>query len=176
MHDVAQRLAQRLFDRPLIQNSFRGAFVEELIAPYMSKGGWRHCGDDWGSWDFEHPSGSRLELKQSAAVQSWSNDDAKIETSPSFNISAKSGYWAGKDWFDAPGRHANIYLFAWHGERSLKSADHRTIDQWEFFALNAGDLPRQRSIKLGALRALGAVSTSADHLLHVVERLRVAAE
>ena len=112
MTDLPERLARRLFDRPLIQNSFRGAFVEEMLAPFIAGYGWRHCGDDWGSWDFEHASGAKLELKQSAAVQSWAQ--SKTAVAPSFNIEEKAGFWGEGGFVRSRGR-PNVYVS--HGMR-----------------------------------------------------------
>jgi hypothetical protein len=71
MNDVALRLAALLFDQPLIQNQFRSAFVEAMIEPYLARSGWRYVGGNWAGWDFEHKLRTRLELKQSAAWQTW---------------------------------------------------------------------------------------------------------
>ena len=72
MNEIALRLAKRLFDTPLIQNQHRSTFVEEMIAPYLQASGWRHTGNNWGSFDFKHSDGTMLEVKQSAAQQTWS--------------------------------------------------------------------------------------------------------
>jgi hypothetical protein len=53
MNEIAFRLAQRIFDQPIIQNQYRSAFVEAMIEPYLAGSGWRFLGDNWGGWDFE---------------------------------------------------------------------------------------------------------------------------
>lgn len=173
MQDVALRLAKRLFDRPLIQNSFRGAFVEELIAPLLAGHGWRHCGDDWSSWDFEHESGARLELKQSALVQSWEDNPEAPERHPSFNIEEKNGYWTDGVFTEQIGRPAHLYIFAWHGVAERALADHRRLEQWEFFVIDSRALPQQqRTIRLSVLQRLGATAASGIELAEEVEALR----
>lgn len=172
MDDLPTRLAKRLFDRQFVQNSFRGAFVEELIAPHLQPFGWAHCGDDWGSWDFEHESGTRLELKQSAAIQSWSKSDAEPMT-PSFSIERKSGYYHGATWISSVGRPAHIYAFAWHGVLSRDEADHRRVDQWQFFPVLAARLPaEQKSIRLSVVKGLSPKPCSAHDLGEELARLR----
>ena len=70
----------------------------------------------------------RLEVKQSAALQTWMAQ-GKCST-PSFGIAAKTGYSSnGADWRQAPGRHADIYVFALHPETGSETADHRRSDQ-----------------------------------------------
>jgi hypothetical protein len=77
MNEIALRLAALLFDQQLIQNQFRSAFVEAMIEPYLARDGWQYCGGNWSGWDFQHELGTRLELKQSAAWQTW--DPVKLK-------------------------------------------------------------------------------------------------
>jgi hypothetical protein len=37
MNEIALRLAAKLFDQPPIENSYRSAFVEEMIEPFLSQ-------------------------------------------------------------------------------------------------------------------------------------------
>jgi hypothetical protein len=69
MNVIALRLAQRIFDQPLIENQYRSAFIEAMIEPHLAPHGWRYVGDGWSGWDFEHDNGSRLEVKQSDRAQ-----------------------------------------------------------------------------------------------------------
>lgn len=174
--DIAMRLARRLFDRPLIQNSFRGAFVEELVAPLLSDSGWRHCGDDWASWDFEHEGGVRLELKQSAFVQSWLDESGAATNNPSFGIQEKKGHWEGGVFqtYKTPARPANVYVFAWHGVEDRIGADHRDLDQWKFYPIATSALPKgQKKIKLSVVKRLGAIECAASALASRLEKIRV---
>ena len=45
--EIALRLAAKLFDRRLIQNQYRSAYIEAMIEPYLEPDGWRYVGDDW---------------------------------------------------------------------------------------------------------------------------------
>lgn len=73
--EVVARAAQAALDRPLASNAFRGVLVEAMVAGAL-RPRWRWCGMDWTSWDFERDDGVRLEVKQSAARQSWHAPDA----------------------------------------------------------------------------------------------------
>ena len=173
--DISLRLARRLFDRQFIQNSFRGAFVEELIAPLLGHHRWRHCGDDWSSWDFQHESGARLELKQSAFVQSWLDESGVADRNPTFNIGEKKGHWEGGVFrrYEAPARPAHVYVFAWHGIEDRNFADHRNLNQWKFYLLTASALPTgQKTIKLSMLKRLGAIECPAEALSSKLELVR----
>ena len=63
MNEIAERLAKRLFDTPIIQNQFRSTFVEAMLEPVLEETGWKYTGDGWSGWDFERADGARLEVK-----------------------------------------------------------------------------------------------------------------
>lgn len=154
MNEVALRLAAKLFDRPLIQNQYRSAFIEAMLEPYLEPDGWRYAGGDWGGWDFERGE-EKLEVKQSAAHQTWKSAD-QPPFRGTFDIAARSGYWeGGKKWVPRPGiRHAEIYIFAWnpfYGD----ATDHRDPRQWEFYVVAATALPAgQRTIGLSKIKRI----------------------
>ena len=157
MHERILDLLIRRYDRPIINNTQRGDYVECMISFALEAAGWRltsEDGWDWAAWDCEHPaSGARLEIKQSAARQSWDGALARPRRSPSFDIAPRQGYWPrqGAPWVAGTGRPADIYVFAWHGEVG-QHADHRDAAQWRFFVLAERALPaRQKTIGLGKL-------------------------
>ena len=67
---------------------------------------------DWRGWDFQHRDGCRLEVKQSAARQTWTG--SRAATKPVFDIRARTGYFEGANWIADPRRFADIYVFALH--------------------------------------------------------------
>jgi hypothetical protein len=160
MDPTARDLAARLFDVPIIQNQYRSAFVEAMIAPYLATVGWRYVGDGWNGWDFEHQSGDRLELKQSAAQQTWSTPDG-ARTRGAFDIAARSGYFdqVGSRWNAEPGRLAHLYVLAWYGSYGPE-ADHRDSRQWGFYVVPTSQLPEnQRTISLSRLKKIVSAPT-----------------
>jgi len=92
---------------------------------------WRHNGSDWGAYDLAHRNGTKLEVKQSAARQTWSDPDIR-SVKPVFSIRAPKIEWIGSTPEARTERIADIYVFAWNGETSM-SADHRDASQWQFF-------------------------------------------
>lgn len=164
--EIALRLAKRLFDEPLIQNQYRSAFIEAMLEPYLTPNGWMYVGDNWSGWDFQHQSGTRLELKQSAAWQTWDSvkkvdNELAAKGGPGiFDVAPRTGWFdkTGAKWTKEPGRPAHVYVFAWNrwvGEL----ADHRNPDQWEFFIVRTSELPAaQRTIRLSSLRKIVAAS------------------
>jgi hypothetical protein len=167
MNETALRLAALLFDQPLIQNQFRSAFIEAMIEPHLARRGWRYVGGNWSGWDFEHHCGAQLELKQSAAWQTW--DPPKVAKSglppkpgPGiFDIALRTGWFdeAGAVWTKLlePGRPAHVYVFAWNGQYG-DAADHRDPDQWQFFIVPTVKLPPQKTLSLRKLRVTCGVA------------------
>ena len=100
---TVQRLVQRVYEQRLIGNVERGAYIECMIELALREHhpAWGLT-ETWDSWDLVNlKSGARIEIKQSAALQTWhlsscSNcgtlyewsvgDDEPGNTSPQFSI------------------------------------------------------------------------------------------
>ena len=158
---VMRRLAEHVYDRPLINNVERADYVDCLVELVMRSADprWR-LAESRDPWDLEHPTtGARLEVKQSSALQSWHR--ATPNSSPRFGIPPTDNYWwqCPEGEFHALStekqRHADVYIFAWHGETDHAFADHRNVSQWQFFVVPEQELPpNQHSIGLNPLRRL----------------------
>jgi hypothetical protein len=157
MHEIALRLAAKHFDKRLIENSFRSALVEEMIDPFLSVDGWRYTGDGWSGLDFERSDGARLEVKQSAAHQTWSvQRSARMQGR--FDIAPRTGFFdnGGSRWTASVGRPAHVYIFAWNGTYG-EETDHRNQDQWEFYVVPTSLLPTsQKIMALSGVRRLAS--------------------
>ena len=181
LHDqVVQSLNKRFYSQPLIDNVYRGDYVETLILFALGEG-WEAVGG-WGSWDLEKGvDGVRLEVKQAAALQTWGEryrKEGSRERPPSFDIAPRIGYHTDSaEDADLPAgervRFADIYVFAWHPEENPDNADHRRAEQWQFFVAPEHRLPDQKTISLNPLQKLAAAVTY-DQLAAKVEK--VAAE
>lgn len=166
MHKRVLDMLIRRYDRPIMNNLQRGDYVECMIA-WMLGEEWQLTSEDgweWAAWDCEHVStGVRLEIKQSAARQSWDGGAQRPRRSPRFDIAPRKGYWPkdGSAWVSDPRRLADVYAFAWHGEVD-EHTDHRDPVQWRFFVATEQHLPvGQKSIGLGELEK---ISVSCDVL------------
>ena len=148
------------YEKPIMNNVHRANFVECLIALALGDQ-WQltwQQGWDWAAWDLESQSGVRLEVKQAAARQSWDPPETP-QRIPRFDIAPRDGYWTreGSQWKDLPGRHADIYVFAWHRQSRAEFCDQRNAEQWLFYVVPEKDLPDdQKSIGLTALEKLAA--------------------
>jgi hypothetical protein len=150
---IVARLTSRLFGSPILQNNIRGEVVEEIVAAALEPE-WQHCSGDWGPCDLRHPgSGLRIQVKQSAARQSWDASEVS-RTNARFSIAEKTGrYENDGTWIAEASRNAEIFIFAWHPLTGAV-ADHRRPDQWLFHTVLEKDLPSQKSISLAAVRTL----------------------
>ena len=174
MHRRVLEMLVGRYDRPIMNNLQRGDYVECMIGAALGAD-WRLTSEegwDWAAWDIEHAaSGARLEIKQSAARQTWDGESVRRRRNPSFDIGPRKGYWPkdGGPWVTGPGRPADVYIFAWHGEVD-EGADHRDASQWRFFVVAERLLPTgQKSIGLSRLEKI-AVRCSVAELGRAVER------
>lgn len=165
--DVASRVFTRIrtmFDTPVIQNNLRGLWVEAMICELLGSD-WKHTGADWAAWDIEHKDGTKIEVKQSAAAQTWGPSNS----APSFDIKAAAGHYPdGKTYVknNEGKRYADIYVFAWHD-----GTDQRNPDEWEFYVVETKDLPEgQRSIGLSGIQKITS-PTSDKELRKIVEKV-----
>ena len=161
---TVDRLVQRVYDQPLINNVDRGAYVEHMIELALGEQQWRLTWP-WASWDLEHrrrprAKRARIEIKQSAAraPDHERSCDPPPPAKAQFAIKPGDFYFLrdGKQVETPLRRHADLYVFAWHPEEELKIADHRRPDQWEFFVVAESCLlpPEKKSIALGPLKKL----------------------
>ena len=144
----------RPYKERVMNNVHRSEYVEAIVALALEASGWARM-TPWDSWDFEHESGARLEVKQSAAAQAWKSPERQ---SPArFDIAPRTVYWDDKEecWVPKPGRHADLYVFAWHGADG-DTADQRDAGSWEFYVVAERDLPEQKSIGLSVLQDLAS--------------------
>ena len=158
--DVVREVT-RAYQAPVMNNVHRSEYVEAMVAVALVESGWSRT-MPWDSWDFEHKELElKMEVKQSAAAQAWS--PGRASSPPRFDIRARTGYWdrSGR-WRSAPGRHADVYVFAWHGGVG-KSTDQREPMSWQFYVVRERDLPDQKTIGLSAIQRL-AQPCRADRL------------
>jgi hypothetical protein len=163
---LKEQLNERLFGGSLIQNNVRGEYIEQIVANCLSND-WAHCAGDWAGWDFERTDGVRLQVKQSADLQTW----GAAKRPASFSIAPATGYYLnGTKWIAEPGRPAHLYLFAWHGVVD-ETADQTDPRQWQFFAVSEPALPANaKTISVRTLKRLAkplgatAISVEVDRL------------
>jgi hypothetical protein len=143
------RLAERWFGHRIVRNDIRGELVEEIVGMALEPE-WVLCGGDWAACDLKRRrDGLRIQVKQSAALQSWTAPGNR-KPKPCYSIAQKTGRWEDSKWIQEPGRNADLFVFGWHG-RTDEAADHRDPEQWQFFVVPERNLPDQKTISLANL-------------------------
>jgi hypothetical protein len=151
--EVVQRAADAAFGSPLVTNVLRAQLVEAMIALALDPT-WSWCSADYAPCDFQRADGLRLEVKQSAARQTWSTEKPSKAI---FDVAARTGRNEQHGWVEEYGRAAHIYVFAQHPVFD-DSADHRDPTQWQFYVLPTSALPNVKQIALGTIKTMtGAV-------------------
>jgi hypothetical protein len=148
-NEIAKKAGDAAFGNPLVENSWRSHVVEMIVESVLSPE-WKWSAEGWSGWDFQHvKTGLRLEIKQSAAKQSWTGTP-KRTSQPKFSIQTAKVHWTnGVDPKPFPGR-AEIYVLAYHPIKD-DTADHRDPLQWTFYVVRTRDLPEAKSVSLAKL-------------------------
>jgi len=164
---VIAKVSQVAFGKPLVTNVLRGHLAEAIIALALEPE-WNWCSADYAGWDFERSDGIRLEVKQSAAMQSWSTGKPSKAV---FDVAARTGYWeSGTEWIAKEGRPAHLYVFAHHGVYG-NHADHRDPAQWEFYVVPTSALPDVKQISLSRIRLMSAGVSTMGNLAATVRNV-----
>lgn len=89
VEEVFRKVSEAAFGKRLVTNVLRGQVVEAIVACALEPE-WQWCAHDYSAWDFERSDGMRLEVKQSALLQSWSSEPPKRVTT-SFDVAERQG-------------------------------------------------------------------------------------
>jgi hypothetical protein len=170
--EVVSDAVKAIFGNPIVENIYRGTLVEAIVDRALRVAGWRRK-DNWAGWDFEHVDGTRLEVKQSAARQTW-HVGAAAPSGASFDIAMRTGHWDGHKFLKGRRRCrlADLYVFAHHAVFDT-TADHRDPSQWQFYVVRSDALPGTSRISLAKLRLL-AKPIGIDDLACLVAEVAVA--
>jgi hypothetical protein len=167
---IIARAAEAAFGRPLVTNVLRSMLVEAIVEAALDKE-WKWCAADYAGWDFVHSDSTKLEVKQSAALQSWAKEGSR-PTRSTFDIAPRTGSWVNGDrWVPGVRRYADIYVLAHHSV-SDATADHREPKQWSFYVVPTTALPEGRSISLSRVQGI-ATAVPFGMLGKEVERVRI---
>lgn len=169
--EVVAKVADAAFGRPLVTNVLRAQLVEAMIALALEPE-WHWCGADYAPCDFERADGLRLEVKQSAARQSWSIDKPSKAI---FDVAPRTGRNEAHGWVEEYGRAAHIYVFGHHPIFD-DGADHRDPAQWLFYVAPTTALPDVKQIALGTIKTFAEavpISTLAEAVTDVARQVSI---
>ena len=147
--EVVAKVADAAFGKPLVTNVLRAQLVEAMVALVLEPE-WHWCSADYAPCDFERADGLRLEVKQSAARQSWKTDKPSKAV---FDVAARTGRNEAYGWVAEYGRAAHLYVFAHHPIFD-DCADHRDPNQWDFYVVPSSLLPTVKQLALGTIKTM----------------------
>jgi hypothetical protein len=152
----------------LLTNAQRGVLAEYLVA--QATGSAKGVRDTWSAFDLCTPSGTKVEVKSAAYLQSWTQE---TYSSIRFDISESQSLDAGST---GAKRHSDVYVFCLLHHKEQRTVDPTDLSQWTFYVLPTRTLdekrPGQKTIGLSGLEALGADDVSFEALGAAVRRAR----
>jgi hypothetical protein len=154
----------------LLGNTERGRLAEYIVAIGLDMAGGVRSG--WEAYDLQMSSGIRVEVKASAYVQTWSQENlSKII----FGIRPTRTWDPITNVFSSDcQRQAQVYVFALLTERNQAKVDRLNLMQWLFYVLPTSVLneraPSQKTISLASLLRLSAADVGYRDLRDAVER------
>ena len=151
----------------LLANTTRGVLAEYIVAKALGTLDTKRV--EWDKYDLR-VDGIGVEVKSAAYVQSWETRPSTI----SFDISPTIGWDASTNTYaDNAKRSAAVYVFCLLEGEDRKKIDPLNVAQWTFYVLSTSELdrqvPTQKTIRLGALKALGAHPCTYDELKAAID-------
>lgn len=137
----------------LLDNTARGILAEFLIATAL--GLHKEPRREWAGFDFRMASGTTIEVKSSAYVQSWEHSKPSVIK---FGIAPQTGCWDAEtgEYRKGVRRWADIYVFCvFTGKKPLHPLD---TSKWDFYVIPTETLDQkcldQKTIRLSSLEKL----------------------
>lgn len=159
--DQGQKTAFNLLDfwrwsvSDLLSNATRGRLAEFIVGTALGLSS-ENVRSEWDSFDLQDKDGVKIEIKSSAYLQSWhQNNFSKISFSikPTRFWDPKTNLYSGEI-----KRQADLYVFCHLKHKDITSIDRLKMEQWDFYVVPTQQLdslyPNQKSIGLGPLRKL----------------------
>jgi hypothetical protein len=113
----------------LSSNAERGKFAEYLVALAM------HCAngvsEEWASYDLLSPEGVKIEVKTSAYLQTWAQNELSTIR---FSIKSSRAWNADTGAYDAETkRQADVYVFCVENCKVQDILNPLDMNQWDFY-------------------------------------------
>ena len=141
----------------LVSNATRGILAEYLVATAL--GLHKEIRKEWDSYDLKTPSGTRIEVKSAAYIQSWFQRNFSTIT---FGIRPTLAwdYKTNKQAKDKI-RQANVYVFCLLHHKNQDSINPMDLSQWTFYVISTKQLEQtyhgRKSITLPKLKKLNPI-------------------
>lgn len=154
-----------------LSNALRGVLAEFIVA--CALGALEESRLEWDAYDLVTKNGKKVEVKSAAYIQTW---DQKKPSRILFGIARSYGWEARTNTYDPElKRHADVYVFCVLKHKDQDTIDALDLDQWDFYVLPTEKLeekaPRQKTIALSRIEALGAERTDFGGLAGCVDKI-----
>jgi hypothetical protein len=138
----------------LVGNVIRGVLAEFIVATALDLN--KGVRTEWNAVDLMTPNGLKIEIKSSAYLQRWKQDNF---SEISFNIAATKDWFADKrEYSHKRKRQADVYIFCLLHHREQNTVNPLDMDQWTFYVLETAvmneKLGDQKMIRLSSLLKL----------------------
>ena len=142
---VKRRFYSEAFATPVMDNTIRGLWCEFMLAEALGPN-CRPIGFAWHPWDLQigestadYPRRIRIQVKNSASLQTWNRATGRISDS-SFSLTwRKKPFYFDRDNPGVPceeeGFLCDVFILCHHPETDVNLADQRDPGQWDFFIL-----------------------------------------
>lgn len=165
-----QLLIEKLYSRPILNNSHRGDLVEMMVLNALGPE-WKHVGLGWHLWDLQRGTGAarvRIQVKQCAARQLWGKTKNMIFQFP---WSEGAPDYIRRDFPDEAledkGWYCELFIVGVHPVEDAAVCDQTDVNQWRFMVVPTIELKQGQSsmllskaIKRWALVGLGDLKTA----------------
>lgn len=121
----------------LVSNATRGVLAEFIVAAALGVD-LSIPRDEWDAWDLTSPEGIRIEVKSSAYLQSWKQQQLSriiFSIRPARSWNGESGDMNG-----TPRRSADAYVFCLLKHQEKDTLNPLDLEQWEFYVLSTDEL------------------------------------
>lgn len=155
----------------LLGNALRGVLAEFIVASTIDT--LDKPREEWDAFDLITKSGLKIEIKSSAYLQSWhQNELSKIifGIQPTVEWEAKTNQRAKES-----KRQSDIYIFCVLHHKEKRTVDPLNLSQWTFYILETKVLnekkPKQKSITLSSLLKLNPIQVEYELLGNEIAQL-----
>jgi len=134
----------------LRDNTTRGILAEFLVAKAV--GDTRSLRIGWDNFDAQAPDGTRIEVKCSAFLQSWSQ---KRHSELVFGRLSAREFDAARNEYSVEARiRADVFVFAVQTQREPTAYDMLDLSHWEFWVASASIIREHavRTVRIGWVR------------------------
>ena len=154
----------------LRSNTVRGVFAEFLVA--QAVGAERNVRDAWHAFDVLSPAGTRIEVKSSAYLQSWPQEE--LSTIRFSGLTAYTVEPGSSEYSAQKEVQADLFVFALQTCTAHDDYDMLDLSQWQFWAATADQVRAsgQNSVGLGWVETNAAGPVAYDALATLIEDVR----